>query len=97
VIRVKIEQGIIDFIESFYGKEKEKFFNLGKIFGKSKKQGISIRFSLTTCVPTNLCANLCYAHDGLDATPNSVVRGALNTCLITPHYGFPVLFLGDIE
>ncbi len=33
---------------------------------------------LSTCSPTKLCAGACYAHDVLDATPNSVVRGVIN-------------------
>ena len=53
----------------------------GPIFGISKKQGTSVRFPLSSCLPTKLCAPGCYAHDALDATPNSVVRGALNGLL----------------
>jgi hypothetical protein len=47
-------------------------------FGKSKKQGVSVRMPLTSCIPTALCGAACYAHDVLDATPQSVVRGAIN-------------------
>jgi hypothetical protein len=47
-------------------------------YGVSKKQGVSVRMPLTTCNPTRLCASACYAHDVLDATPQSVVRGAIN-------------------
>ena len=47
-------------------------------YGVSKKQGVSVRMPLTTCIPTRLCASACYAHDVLDATPQSVVRGAIN-------------------
>ena len=47
-------------------------------FGKSKKQGVSVRMPLTSCIPTVLCGAACYAHDVLDATPQSVVRGAIN-------------------
>lgn len=49
-----------------------------KFFGGSKKQGISIRLPLSSCEPTKLCSNLCYAHDVLDASPSSVIRGSLN-------------------
>ena len=53
----------------------------GPIFGSSKKQGTSVRLPLASCQPTKLCAAGCYAHDALDATPNSIVRGALNGLL----------------
>jgi hypothetical protein len=47
-------------------------------FGRSKKQGTSMRMPLLTCQATGVCANACYAHDVLDAAPNAVVRGVLN-------------------
>lgn len=47
-------------------------------YGVSKKQGVSVRMPLTTCIPTKLCGAACYAHDVLDATPQSVVRGSIN-------------------
>ena len=49
----------------------------GSYFGRSRKQGVSLRMPLSTCAPTELCANACYAHDVLDATPASVVRGVV--------------------
>jgi len=49
-----------------------------RVYGGSKKQGVSVRMPLTTCVPTALCATRCYAHDALDASSNSVIRGAMN-------------------
>ncbi len=52
-------------------------------FGKSKKQGVSVRMPLTSCIPTVMCGAACYAHDVLDATPQSVVRGAINGWLAT--------------
>ena len=55
----------------------------GKFYGFSKKQGVSVRFPLTSCVPTRDCSSGCYAHDVLDAAPNAVVRGALNGCVAT--------------
>jgi len=54
-------------------------------FGKSIKQGISIRYPLSTCVPTQLCAGACYAHDGRDRDYLKVFRGALNG-LVGIHY-----------
>lgn len=54
-------------------------------FGKSIKQGVSIRYPLSTCVPTRLCAGGCYAHDGRDRDYQKVFRGALNG-LVGIHY-----------
>ncbi len=54
-------------------------------FGVSKKQGISIRFPLRSCQPTRLCGAACYAHDVLDAGPESVVRGAVNGVLASVY------------
>lgn len=47
-------------------------------FGRSKKQGVSVRYTLTTCIPTARCGGLCYAHDGRDRAFDQVFRGALN-------------------
>lgn len=47
-------------------------------FGVSKKQGVSVRMPLTTCMPSALCAAACYAHDVLDAAAPAIVRGAIN-------------------
>jgi hypothetical protein len=47
-------------------------------FGKSKKQGVSIRYALASCVPTARCGGLCYAHDGRDRELLHIFRGALN-------------------
>ena len=47
-------------------------------FGRSIKQGVSIRYPLATCVPTKLCGGLCYAHDGRDRDLQRLFRGALN-------------------
>jgi hypothetical protein len=55
----------------------EPFFK-ANFYGSSKKQGISLRMPLSTCLPTKLCAAACYAHDALDAAPAAVVRGAVN-------------------
>ena len=51
------------------------------LHGASKKQGVSIRMPLSSCVPSKLCGAACYAHDVLDAAPASVVRGAINGAL----------------
>ena len=47
-------------------------------FGYTKKQGVSIRFPLMTCVPTSLCGGLCYAHDGRDRGIHIMFRAQLN-------------------
>jgi hypothetical protein len=46
--------------------------------GKSKKQGVSIRYALASCVPTSSCGGLCYAHDGRDRELLHIYRGVLN-------------------
>jgi hypothetical protein len=58
--------------------EKVSILSRCSVYGVSKKQGISMRMPLTTCAPTKLCAAACYAHDVLDASPNAVIRGAIN-------------------
>lgn len=50
----------------------------GDVFGRSSKQGVSFRLPLLSCSPTALCKVGCYAHDGRDAAPQTVVRGAYN-------------------
>jgi hypothetical protein len=52
-------------------------------FGCSKKQGVSLRLPLTSCQPTSICGAACYAHDVLDAGPESIVRGAVNGVVAT--------------
>jgi len=47
-------------------------------FGKSKKQGVSIRYALESCVPTATCGGRCYAHDGRDRELLHIYRGVLN-------------------
>lgn len=49
-----------------------------RFFGVSKKQGVSVRMPLTTCMPSALCGSGCYAHDVLDAAAPAIVRGAIN-------------------
>ena len=57
----------------------------GTVFGSSLKQGVSFRLPLSSCQPTARCAGGCYAHDGLDASITTVVRGALNGAF-AQHY-----------
>ena len=47
-------------------------------FGKSKKQGVSIRYPLASCAPTATCGGRCYAHDGRDRELLHIYRGVLN-------------------
>jgi len=47
-------------------------------FGRSIKQGVSIRYPLNTCVPTASCGGRCYAHDGRDRDYQRLFRGVLN-------------------
>jgi hypothetical protein len=47
-------------------------------YGASKKQGLSVRMPLTSCMPSRLCSAACYAHDALDASINAIIRGSLN-------------------
>lgn len=78
-MRVKIERAIMkaSLAQLRITKDPSPFLG-GAMFGASKKQGTSLRFPLASCQPTALCASACYAHDVLDAAPNSVIRGALN-------------------
>ena len=57
----------------------------GTVFGSSLKQGISFRLPLSSCQPTAHCAGGCYAHDGLDASITTVIRGSLNGAF-AQHY-----------
>ncbi len=57
------------------------------LHGASKKQGVSIRMPLSSCVPSKLCGAACYAHDVLDAASASVVRGAINGALASMYEG----------
>jgi hypothetical protein len=47
-------------------------------FGVSAKQGVSIRYALDACVPTQTCGGGCYAHDGRDREIHHIFRGVLN-------------------
>lgn len=47
-------------------------------FGGSLKQGLSVRFPLTSCQSTKNCGAFCYAHDGRDKHYHAVLRGVLN-------------------
>ncbi len=88
--RVSLEKSIYHTFDSapFDTDTKIYFVLSNNFFGNSKKQGVSLRLPLESCEPTKLCGNACYAHDVLDATPASLIRGALNGWLAkTFEYG----------
>ncbi|WP_419655999.1 uncharacterized protein Dvar_51080 [Desulfosarcina variabilis str. Montpellier] len=77
LVESTIEHSILEWNKKQNGSIPSELFN-GNFFGKSKKQGTSVRMPLTTCQPTKLCASACYAHDVLDAAPLSLIRGVVN-------------------
>lgn len=79
-VRIRLETSIISLIWSSINDERSTVQSvLGNgFFGNSKKQGVSLRLPLNSCMATKLCASACYAHDVLDAAPNSVIRGSIN-------------------
>ena len=80
VIRTRIENWLVD--SALEGLRTQTISPLdlldGRVFGCSLKQGVSFRLPLSSCHPTLQCAGGCYAHDGLDASIATVIRGALN-------------------
>ena len=52
-----------------------------QVFGFCKKQGVSFRLSLSTCVPSRLCGGGCYAHDGRERVTSTILSGCYNTVL----------------
>jgi hypothetical protein len=79
-LRTRLESAIIESLKLSYSEGEQGLLRLalGRPFGYSKKQGASFRMPLTTCMPSRLCGNLCYAHDGLDASRSALLRGCLN-------------------
>ena len=79
-VRVSLERSIAEAVTEAVRNLGVTAFGLetAPLHGCSKKQGISIRMPLMSCVPSRLCGAACYAHDVLDAAPASVVRGAVN-------------------
>ena len=82
-VRVTIERAMVNRLTELYvkGSINEKDLSEGKMFGRSLKQGVSLRLPLLSCNPTETCHDGCYAHDGLDASKASIVRGCLNGAL----------------
>jgi hypothetical protein len=52
-----------------------------QVFGFTKKQGVSFRLSLSTCVPSPLCGGGCYAHDGRERVTSTILSGCYNTII----------------
>ena len=78
-LRSAIEQKIIEALGNLENPlEIALRYGCKSFFGKSIKQGISIRYPLSTCVPTQKCGGRCYAHDGRDRDFQRLFRGALN-------------------
>ena len=78
LIERSIEQTIVKWLREQDDTGLSALFKGGSFYGRSKKQGTSIRMPLTACQATQLCASACYAHDVLDAAPLSVIRGVIN-------------------
>jgi hypothetical protein len=79
-VRVVLEQSIASTFTDIATRDGIGALDLNRapLHGYSKKQGVSIRMPLSSCVPSKICGAACYAHDVLDAAPASVVRGAIN-------------------
>ena len=79
-VRVVLEQSIAAALIDLVARDGISALSLNSspLHGYSKKQGVSIRMPLSSCVPSQVCGAACYAHDVLDAAPASVVRGAVN-------------------
>lgn len=82
-VRVVLEQAVAAALTDLAAREGIGALDLNSepLHGYSKKQGVSIRMPLSSCVPSKVCGAACYAHDVLDAAPASVVRGAVNGVL----------------
>jgi hypothetical protein len=79
-VRVVLEQSVAARLTELAAQKGIGALELSRepLHGHSKKQGVSIRMPLSSCVPSKICGAACYAHDVLDAAPASVVRGAVN-------------------
>ena len=86
-VRVNLEQSLSSLVRDRLAAGElhlEHLFD-GDFFGCSIKQGVSLRMPLASCTPSRECAGFCYAHDGMDAGRNPVVKGVLNG-LIAERY-----------
>ena len=71
VLDSRIETTITELIEA--GKVPISRLLKRQVFGFCKKQGVSFRLSLSTCVPTPLCGGGCYAHDGRERVTSTIL------------------------
>lgn len=79
ILRTSIEKVIISCLPNLEDQEsliKATFTD--SYFGVSAKQGVSIRYPLSTCQPTSLCSGRCYAHDGRDRELHILFRAVIN-------------------
>lgn len=79
-VRVLLERGLSSLLRGHLTLDTVRIEDLfdGDFFGCSIKQGVSLRMPLASCAPTIDCQGACYAHDGMDAGRNPVVKGILN-------------------
>jgi hypothetical protein len=78
-LRTNLEKCILERLPLVSDRESVDGAMLTKsFFGISKKQGVSIRFPLLTCIPTATCGGGCYAHDGRDRELHLIFRACLN-------------------
>lgn len=75
--RTLIETSMIKAISLNMAPFFDLIFKKG-FFGYSIKQGVTVRFPLSTCKPTKRCGGGCYAHDGRDKYLASIARGVFN-------------------
>jgi hypothetical protein len=76
-LRSSIERSILDSLDlAIFDVLKE--CAVRSFFGASQKQGVSIRYPLSACIPTVNCGGGCYAHDGRDRAIHQIFRGVLN-------------------
>jgi hypothetical protein len=77
--RTTIEREILKHIERMNCiNEITKEACTKSFFGASIKQGVGIRYPLTTCHPTKNCMGKCYGHDGRDRELHLIFRAVLN-------------------
>lgn len=79
-VRVNLERSLTTLVKDRMNAGESRHDDLldGDFFGCSIKQGVSLRMPLASCTPSRECAGSCYAHDGMDAGRNPVVKGVLN-------------------
>jgi len=75
-VRARLERTIYDRLTS--ARDLWDYAFTPSFFGRSAKQGVSLRFAILSCVPTESCGGRCYAHDGRDREIHQIFRGCLN-------------------